>query len=299
MNSVVTLVVKPSHCLFQTVRAEAVSFLGAQYGALREDILAPSSAVDIIFSCYDQTGLAASLARHMANLPVDIAVQPVQNRRKKLLLADMDSTMITIECVDELADYAGVKAQVAAITEAAMQGELDFTQSLKKRVALLKGLDESILLRCYNERVEATPGARALVQTMAANGAYTQLVSGGFTFFTEKVASYLGFHGHKANILSIASGQLTGTILGPVVSADTKRRTLLNLARQRSLDIAETIAVGDGANDIPMLQTAGLGVAYYAKPKTEQAATVAIRHTDLRTLLFIQGYRQDEIITGV
>lgn len=296
MNSVVTFIVKPSDRLFETVRTKAVSFLGSQYGTLSENILAPSKALDITFSCNDRTGLSASLVRHMAGLPVDIAVQSVEGRRKKLLLADMDSTMITIECVDELADYAGVKEKVAAITEAAMQGELDFTQSLQKRVALLEGLDESVLLRCYNERVEATSGARSLIQTMAANGAYTKLVSGGFTFFTERVAALLGFHGHRANVLGIKSGRLTGTILGSIVSGETKRQTLLDLIKHHGFEVSDTMAVGDGANDIPMLETAGLGIAYHAKPKTENAAAISIRHTNLQTLLFIQGYHQDEII---
>ena len=240
------------------------------------------------------TGLAAAPARAAleAALPaLDIIVQPADRpRRKALLIADMDSTMIQCECIDELADYAGLKAQVAAVTEAAMRGEVDFMAALDARAALLAGMDAAVLDQCRRERVRLMPGALALVRTMAANGAHTLLVSGGFTAFTAPVAAEIGFAVQYANTLEIAAGRLTGKVLRPIVDAAAKRAYLL----AAGVPLAATLAVGDGANDIPMLEAAGLGIAYHAKPKAAAAADAAVRHGDLTVLLRAQGYKRAE-----
>jgi phosphoserine phosphatase len=244
------------------------------------------------------TGLSAQAARAAleAALPGhDIIVQPAgPHRRKALLIADMDSTMITVECIDELADYAGIKAEVAAVTEAAMQGLLDFESALDARVLLLKGLDAAVIDECRRDRVRLTAGARTLVQTMAAHGAHTLLVSGGFTAFADPVGAEIGFAAVRANILGIDSGQLTGKVARPIVDAATKRHELLAAAAARALPMAITMAVGDGANDIPMIEAAGLGIAFHAKPKASAAADAAVRHGDLTVLLRAQGYKRSE-----
>jgi phosphoserine phosphatase len=225
---------------------------------------------------------------------IDIVVQGTGNREKRLLVADMDSTMITIECIDELADYAGIKAEVAAVTEAAMRGELDFEAALDARVALLRDMDESVLARCHAERVRIMPGAIALVRTMRARGGRAVLVSGGFTVFADRVAADIGFDRALSNRLEVAGGKLAGTVARPIVGAETKRVTLIAEAQGMDLDLAGTLAVGDGANDIPMIQAAGLGVAYHAKPKTAAAAAARIEHGDLTALLYAQGIAKTE-----
>jgi phosphoserine phosphatase len=221
---------------------------------------------------------------------LDYNIVAAAGRRKRLLIADMDSTMIQCECIDELADYAGLKAEVAAVTDAAMRGELDFAQALDARVALLKGLDAGAIQRCLTERVRLTPGAVALVRTMAAHGAHTVLISGGFTAFADPVGAEIGFAEVHANTLLIADGRLTGAVARPIVDAAAKRAALLAAAAARGIDLAATLAVGDGANDIPMIAAAGLGIAYHAKPKAAAAADAAVRFGDLTALLWAQGY---------
>jgi phosphoserine phosphatase len=225
---------------------------------------------------------------------VDVIVQPEAGRRKRLLVADMDSTMITIECIDELADYAGIKPQIAEVTERAMRGELDFESALDARVALLKGLDAAVIDRCHEERVVIMAGAKPLVRTMRANGARCVLVSGGFTVFADRVAREIGFDRAISNRLDIAGGALAGTVARPIVGAAAKRETLLAEAETLGLDLAQTLAIGDGANDIPMIEAAGLGVAYHAKPKTAAAADARIDHGDLSALLYAQGYARKD-----
>ncbi|QAY79091.1 phosphoserine phosphatase SerB [Sphingosinicella sp. BN140058] len=248
-------------------------------------------ACDLLFSA-DPAPIRSALEGRFAG--VDVIVQGEASRRKTLLVADMDSTMITVECIDELADYAGLKAEVAEITERAMRGELQFEQALRARVALLKDLDEAMIDRCRNERVRLTPGARALVRTMRRDGALTILVSGGFTAFAEPVGAEIGFERVLANRLLGADGRLDGTVGEPIVGADTKRATLLHALAERSLDAAEALAVGDGANDIPMIEAAGLGVAFHAKPAAAAAADARIAHGDLTVLLYAQGYARSE-----
>lgn len=247
--------------------------------------LEPSEAVDIPVRGGSQPALRAAV--EVAVPHADIVVQPGDaSRRKRLLIADMDSTMIDCECIDELADYAGFKAQVAAVTEAAMRGDLDFAEALRARVALLEGLDETVIARCIAERVRETPGGATLIATMRGAGARAILVSGGFTAFAEPVGKALGFDHIVANRLGIAEGKLDGTVADPIVDAATKRAELLGAG----VSIAETLAVGDGANDIPMLEAAGLGVAFHAKPRAAAAADAHIRHGDLTALLWAQGY---------
>ncbi len=223
-------------------------------------------------------------------LPVlDIIVQREDERRRKLLIADMDSTMITVECIDELADYVGLKAQVAEVTERAMGGELDFAEALRSRVALLAGLSEATVAECLREKVRLMDGAIKLVSAFRAAGGRAVLVSGGFTHFSDSVASQIGFDRAVANRLVVRNGALTGAVEQPIVDAQTKRQTLLSEAAALHVPLSATVAVGDGANDILMIETAGLGVAFHAKPRTQAAADAQIVHGDLNVLRYALG----------
>ena len=226
---------------------------------------------------------------------VDVNSIPEKDRRKKLLLADMDSTIIGCECLDEIADFAGIKPQIAAITERAMRGEIEFESALRERVALLKGMPASILQRAYDERVTVNPGARALIRTMAENGATTMLISGGFSFFTSRVAADVGFGSEQANELLVAEDKLTGKVREPILGRSAKREALHRLVRENGITLNDAIAIGDGANDLGMISEAGLGIAYRAKPVVAAAAHARLDHSDLEAVLFLQGYRDDEI----
>lgn len=258
---------------------------------LGEAWLDEGKAADIAFS-----GDARAARAVLEALPgeIDAIVQIAAMRRRRLIVADMDSTMIGCECIDELADYAGIKPQIAEITEAAMRGELDFEAALKARVALLAGLDEARIEQCLAERVHITPGARELIGTVRANGGYTILVSGGFTRFAEPVAAQIGFDEVVANRLGIRDGALTGMIEGSIVGAEAKRATLLEALAAKGWSSDDAMAIGDGANDIPMIEAAGLGVAFHAKPKTVATASAAVRHGDLSVLLYAVGYRRGD-----
>lgn len=252
--------------------------------------LKAGKAVDIAF---EGDIAAARAAMSALEDRFDIVVQDARDRRKMILVSDMDSTMITVECIDELADFAGIKPQIAAITDRAMAGELDFAEALKARVALLAGLDEALVQRCLEERVRPMPGAEVLVRTMTRWGAHTVLVSGGFTSFTGPVAAMLGFAEVHANVLEIENGMLTGGLAADIVDAATKRSVLASVAAQRGLSLRTALAVGDGANDLPMIAAAvaegGLGAAYHPRPLLAAASNFAIRHNDLTALLFAQG----------
>ena len=230
-------------------------------------------------------------------LGVDLVVQPAAQRRKRMLLADMDSTMIRQECIDELAAEAGVGDRVAAITAKAMNGELDFEGALIERVGLLKGLPEAIIGHVLDTRIELMPGGRALVQTMKANGGHAALVSGGFTAFTGRIAAQLGFDEHRANTLLIADGQLTGDVGRPILGRQAKVDALEEITARLGIAEADVIAVGDGANDLGMLGRAGTGVALHAKPSVQRDCDVRINHGDLTALLFIQGYARSDFVT--
>ncbi len=261
----------------------------------------PDAAVEVALAAgaRDPVRLGPDAVELVADAPVavpgvDANLLPEGSRRKRLLLADMDSTIITVECIDEIADLAGVGREVAAITEAAMQGALDFEGALTARVALLRGLPEAALERTWAERIRLTAGARTLVATMAAAGAVTALVSGGFTWFSERVAAAAGFHRHRANTLIFERGRLTGAVALPILGREAKRDTLLALCAETGLPPSDALAVGDGANDLAMLGAAGLGVAFRAKPAVAAAAHARITHGDLGALLALQGYRAAE-----
>lgn len=270
------------------VYAQAVSRVEAALSSRREG-LGPLAA-DFIVDGGDVEPVKAALA----DLAVDFAIQPAANRRKGLLIADMDSTIINVECLDELADFAGVKAQVSEITERAMRGELAFEGALRERVGMLKGLGVSALQACYDERVKLNPGAETLVRTMAKHGARCALVSGGFTFFTSRVAEAAGFHLNRANTLIALDGVLTGAVGDPILGKEAKLAALREETASLGLTPADALAVGDGANDLAMIEAAGLGVAYRAKPIVAAQADAKVDHTDLTTLLYFQGYKAEE-----
>jgi len=228
--------------------------------------------------------------------PIDVALVPASNRRKKVLVADMDSTMIDQECIDEIADAVGIKAEVAAITARAMNGELDFAEALRTRVALIKGLERRVIEEIRRERITLAAGGRALVQTMKTHGAYCSLVSGGFTYFADYFAKRIGFDEAIANVLDFDGDRLSGKVPDPIVDKSTKLNRLQTLAKERAFDMSDTMAVGDGANDLDMIKAAGLGVALHAKPFVAAQATVQIDHGDLTALLYLQGYEDDDFV---
>jgi phosphoserine phosphatase len=243
----------------------------------------------------DQREIADMVRAALGEIPVDIVVQPAAKRRKKLMVADMDSTMIAQECIDELADLVGLKAHVSAITERAMRGEIAFEPALRERVALLKGLPVAAVDQLLATRITLTPGGPSLIATMRAHGAYTCLVSGGFTLFTQPVARMIGFDEQRANILALAPNQtFAGTVGEPILGREAKLATLLDLAARQGIGLEETMAIGDGANDLAMLGAAGLGIAYHAKPAVAAAAHARIDYNDLSALLYVQGYRREE-----
>ena len=239
-------------------------------------------------------GIATDLLK---GLPVDINVLPGLRRRKKLLIADMDSTIIQQECIDEMADVLGLKPQIAAITERAMRGELQFEAALRERLGLIAGLGEAQLIKVYENRITEMPGARGLVATMKKFGAFTALVSGGFSFFTARVAAAVGFDTNRANTLEIIDGIMTGQVVGPILGKEAKLASLKAFAVERGIELADTLAVGDGANDLAMIGAAGLGVAYRAKPVVAAEADASVVHGDLTALLYLQGYGREEFAT--
>ena len=270
----------------------AVADLGAA-GAI--DWLTPSHSFDVPF--LDRPGETLDAARKAADgLALDVNVVGAEGRRKKLLVADMDSTIITCECLDELADMAGLKPAIAAITARAMNGEIDFAPALRERVALLKGLELAALERVWRERVRLAAGAKELVLTMRAAGARTLLVSGGFTYFTSRVAQAAGFQEARGNRLKDDGTALTGVVEEPVLGRAAKSEALESTARSMKIDPKEAVAVGDGANDLDMIRRAGLGVAYHARPVVAAAAPQRVDHGDLTALLYLQGYRGSEIV---
>lgn len=294
MPHVLTLIAAPGALAPAQLHAAkaALTALGADTDA--PDWLAEREAVDLPFAALaPEQAIAAAKSALGEDAPIDFIAQPAEGRRKKLLLADMDSTIVTTETLDEIAAFAGLKEKIAEITARSMNGELDFRQALIERVGMLKGLDASALDETW-KATELTPGAATLIATLRAHGAHTALVSGGFTFFTSKVAERCGFHEHHANTLLLADGKLLGTVGEPILDRDAKLATLKRLAAQLGLSLAETAAVGDGANDLAMIQAAGLGIAYHAKPVVAAAARHRISHADLTGLLYAQGYHATE-----
>ncbi len=292
-NFVATFVAGQGETLSDAMVARALAAAGLA-GPL--DWLAPAQAADVRFEGGELAAHRARLKAALEGESVDVVVQPEASRRKRLLVADMDSTMIQQECIDELAALIGIRERIAAITERAMQGEIDFAAALEERVALLAGVRLEDIDALAAE-LTPTPGARALVRTMRANGARTALVSGGFTQFTRSIAARLGFHETRANTLEIEAGALTGRVRPPIQGRESKRAALVELRDAEGLPPEATLAIGDGANDLDMLREAGLGVAYRAKPKVAAAAHARIDHADLTALLYAQGYRAQDVVT--
>jgi len=295
MDSVLTLVAGRDTALSERevrLARYALRDLGAEVGA--PDWLAAETACDLRFTGIDRAPAQAAAVVALDGAPIDVVTQPIRFRRKGLLIADMDSTIVEGETLDELAALAGVGDRVAPITARAMNGEIGFAEALRERVALLAGKPADLIDRVLDS-LAISPGASALVRTMRANGALCVLISGGFTMFTERVRERLGFDVAEGNTLDVADGRLTGTVSEPIVGKERKLQSLNEHATQRGLDPAATLAVGDGANDLPMLQAAGLGVAYRAKPSVRQKVRARIDHADLTALLYLQGYRAGEI----
>jgi phosphoserine phosphatase len=285
-----------------TIEAVRLQLTGRE--VIREHWLAPGDAWEALLVAEETTDVAPlkgyiSAALGSAPIDVNIVADEPAPRRKKLLVADMESTIIEQECLDELSGYLGLRPKIADITERAMRGELNFEAAIKERVGLLKGLNAGVLDDLYANRVALMPGAETLITTMRAHGAYCGLVSGGFRFFTEKIAARLSFDFQQANQLDIVDGRIAGTVAEPILGREAKLAALERLARERGLKPADTLAVGDGANDLAMIGAAGLGVAFRAKPVVAASAAASITHGDLTALLYLQGYRWDEFVPAV
>lgn len=292
MALVATLIANPSN---PVVSAELVSRLCHAVNAEEEAWLAEGIACDLMLPAgADAERAEAALRAEIGGLPVDVVVHEVETRRKKALLADMDSTMIGQECIDELAAEVGLKEKVAAITARAMNGEIEFEPAVRERVALLKGLSIDIVDEIIEKRITLTPGGKELIATMQANGGYAALVSGGFTVFTSRIGAMLGFDENRANILIEESGLLTGHVADPILGREAKVAALHDVAAKRGISESDIMAVGDGANDLGMIKLAGSGVALHAKPKVAAEAKIRINHGDLTALLYIQGYRMKD-----
>jgi phosphoserine phosphatase len=295
MASVLSLIAAPTRPVLDAGLARTVASAIEAAGALvgESTWLAPGIALDLpLGPCDPRQALAAARAA-LGPAPVDANLVQAAGRRKRLLIADMDSTIVTTETLDEMAAFAGLKDRIAAITAQAMNGEIDFASALRLRVGMLEGLPAAALEQTL-AATRLTPGARTLVQTMRQAGAFTALISGGFTFFTTAIRERCGFHLDHSNTLEFADGQLTGRLIEPIVDRDTKLASLREFAGARGLDLAETMAVGDGANDLGMLKAAGFGVAFRAKPIVAAEARLAVEHGDLTALLYLQGYHRDE-----
>ena len=297
MRIVLTVVV-PDYDTLQNVLPQTLEAVAGAGSTIEDTDILGDGAFDIFFDHDDPTIVRARAEDALEREPADICVQLVEHRRKRLLIADMDSTIIGCECLDELADFAGVRREVAQITERAMRGELNFEDALRERVAMIAGLPLQDLQRCYDDRVKLNPGARTLVATMAAAGARCVLVSGGFEFFTGRVAHAAGFHAHWGNKLIDDGEALTGRVAEPILGRDAKLATLRAEAAGFGVSMADTLAIGDGANDVDMITAAGLGVAYRGKPVLAAQADAKLDHADLSAMLYFQGYGADRFVTG-
>jgi phosphoserine phosphatase len=293
MDTVLTLIAEPHGA------SDLPRLVAAIADAVRIPVeplwLSPGEACDLIFDARCLTAVEGVARSLIDRADIDALVQPLEGRRKRILVADMEATIIENEMLDELADFRGCRPQIADITRRAMNGEIDFVAALEARVTLFAGMEDRVLEEVAG-RIRLTPGARALTATMRAAGAVTMLVSGGFGIFAERVAAELALDHVLANRLDIAAGRITGTVQQPIVTGETKRQALLALAAELRIPLDQTMAVGDGANDLPMLTAAGIGIAFHAKPLVAARTRYRIDHADLTSLLYVQGYRKDEIV---
>jgi phosphoserine phosphatase len=295
MSLVATLVSSPAD---PQVTDSLIISVSRRLGGDAHKVLADGIAADIAVGDYlSHDEAMRRVTEVVADAAVDFAVLPTEGRRKKLLVADMDSTMIGQECIDELAAFVGLKEHVAAITERAMRGEIAFEPALRERVALLKGLDIGVVDEVLRERITLTPGGREMIGTMRAHGAYTALVSGGFTLFTDRIRDMIGFNEDRSNCLITEGNQLAGLVAEPILGKAAKLATLKELRETRGLAHHETVGIGDGANDLDMINESGLGIAFHAKPKVAAAAQVSIRHADLTAILYLQGFAREDFTT--
>jgi phosphoserine phosphatase len=292
MNLVITLIAGRDT---EGLLAGRVTAVRSALPAGSPDWLATGRACDLVLRGGDAAKAEALARQAIGDAAIDVLVQPAEGRRKRILVADLESTIIENEMLDELADFVGLRPHVAEITRRAMNGELDFAAALKERVALLKGLPATVLDEAAG-RIRLMPGARPLLATLRAAGVRTALVSGGFTVFVERIAAELGFDRVSANRLDITDGQIAGTVALPILTRETKRDTLLQMAQDAGVPLSATLAVGDGANDLPMLEAAGLGIAFHAKPAVAAASRWRLDQADLTGILYAQGYRQEEIL---
>ncbi|MBL4615991.1 MAG: phosphoserine phosphatase SerB [Magnetovibrio sp.] len=297
MDNVLTLISNPANGALTPSQVErartALDQLGAQTTA--PDWLSPNEAVDIEFDKLALKDAQTAVIQALNDAPIDVIAQTTLRRKKKLIIADMDSTIVEGETLDELAAFAGIGDKIAALTVRAMNGEIGFSEALRTRVGMLEGLSESFLSETMKS-VKLNPGAHQLITTMRAHGAFTALISGGFSFFTDRIREQVGFHMSLGNKLEIIDAQLTGQVIAPIVTKDTKLEMLIDMAAQHELGMTDTFAIGDGANDVPMLKAAGMGVAYHGHPVARENAHACLNHTDLNGALFIQGYRRDEFV---
>ncbi|MCI5045235.1 MAG: phosphoserine phosphatase SerB [Aquisalinus sp.] len=294
MSFILTLVCHPSTPALLPSLLQEVSGITNSHARILAEGVAAELAIETSLS----ESAMSSIRGLIDTLPVDLAIQPAEGREKKLLIADMDSTIIQQECLDELAAFAGKQVEISTITERAMRGELDFEAALRERVAMLEGLPVSTLNDTLEQRIQLTSGANELVRTMNARGAMTALVSGGFTLFTHRIAQAVGFLENQGNVLEVKDGMLTGGLIDPIFGRAAKREALENICSFEGLTPDQVIAVGDGANDLDMLQAAGTGVAFHAKPIVAEAAQIRIDHADLTALLYLQGIPKEEFVTA-
>lgn len=298
MQNVVTIICNPeNNSVDETIINKVFIAIEKKSGVVSNiDWLCENVACDIFFDHDNLPQIRDKLKEKLHQLEIDFIVQKNHNRRKKLFMSDMDSTIIKQECIDEIADEMGLKSQIAQITTMAMNGEIDFNESLIKRVSLLKGLECSKLDQVYNNKITLMDGSQTLLDTMNKNGAHSVLVSGGFTFFTEKIKNSLGFHEHFANILEVKEGKLTGEVVPPVLNANSKLKTLQEMTHKLNLTKDDIISVGDGANDIPMLKGSALGIAAHAKENVQTQIDHNILFTNLTSLLYCQGYKKSDFL---
>jgi phosphoserine phosphatase len=298
MQYVITLIANPNLAPLtdQHVILADMSLMSLGAHICSKRWLSMDSAIDIVFEELSMETARKAVSIALKNFPIDVNIQEIDHRRKRLLVADMDSTIIMNESLDDLADFIGLKAKVEEITQKAMRGEIDFEIALNQRVKLFEGQSATLIDRFLIEKINITPGAECLIKTMKANKAKTALISGGFSYITKYIAERLGFDIHYGNHLIIKDGKLTGKVSDPILNADSKEEILVNFAKSNNMLLKQAMAVGDGANDIKMLQRAGIGIAFRAKPLVKASTPYHVQYGDLRSLLFLQGYHQDELI---